>query len=46
MGNRSIGVAALGGMFIGTMLGLILVPGLYYLFSRKKQVVVVEKKNG
>jgi multidrug efflux pump subunit AcrB len=46
MGNRSIGVAALGGMFIGTMLGLILVPGLYYLFSRKKQVVFVEKKNG
>lgn len=45
MGNRSIGVAALGGMFIGTMVGLVLVPGLYYLFSRKKPLVSIEEKN-
>ncbi|HEY6901613.1 MAG TPA: efflux RND transporter permease subunit, partial [Puia sp.] len=48
MGNRSIGTAAAGGMLFGTIFGLILVPGLYVLFSnltkaarkaRKAQVV-------
>jgi hydrophobic/amphiphilic exporter-1 (mainly G- bacteria), HAE1 family len=33
MGNRSIGTAAAGGMFIGTVFGLLIVPGLYVLFS-------------
>ncbi|MCK8495681.1 efflux RND transporter permease subunit [Spirosoma sp. RP8] len=33
LGNRSIGTAAAGGMFIGTVFGLILVPGLYVLFA-------------
>ncbi|MBS1660820.1 MAG: efflux RND transporter permease subunit [Bacteroidetes bacterium] len=33
MGNRSIGTAAAGGMLFGTIFGLILVPGLYVLFS-------------
>ncbi len=33
MGNRSIGTAAAGGMLIGTIFGLLVVPGLYVLFS-------------
>lgn len=33
MGNRSIGTAAAGGMLIGTIFGLLIVPGLYVLFS-------------
>ncbi|WPP49463.1 efflux RND transporter permease subunit [Catalinimonas niigatensis] len=34
IGNRSIGTAAAGGMFIGTLAGLILIPGLYVLFAK------------
>jgi HAE1 family hydrophobic/amphiphilic exporter-1 len=33
MGNRSIGTAAAGGMLIGTLFGLVLIPGLYVIFS-------------
>ena len=33
LGNRSIGTAALGGMFIGTIFGVILVPGLFVIFA-------------
>lgn len=33
MGNRSIGTAAAGGMLLGTLFGLILIPGLYVIFS-------------
>lgn len=33
MGNRSIGTAAAGGMLIGTLFGLVLVPGLYVVFA-------------
>ncbi|NCD71054.1 efflux RND transporter permease subunit [Mucilaginibacter agri] len=33
MGNRSIGTAAAGGMLLGTIFGLILIPGLYVIFS-------------
>jgi hydrophobic/amphiphilic exporter-1 (mainly G- bacteria), HAE1 family len=32
-GNRTIGSAAAGGMLIGTILGVIVVPGLYYIFA-------------
>ena len=31
--NRTIGSSALGGMFIGTIAGVIIVPGLYYIFG-------------
>ncbi|GAB3528486.1 efflux RND transporter permease subunit [Pontibacter brevis] len=34
LGNRSIGTAAAGGMFIGTIVGLFLIPGLYVLFAK------------
>ncbi len=33
MGNRSIGVAAAGGMLIGTIFGVLVIPGLYVLFA-------------
>lgn len=33
IGNRTIGSSSLGGMLIGTILGVILIPGLYYLFA-------------
>jgi hydrophobic/amphiphilic exporter-1 (mainly G- bacteria), HAE1 family len=33
VGNRTIGAAALGGMLLGTMYGVILVPGLYFFFG-------------
>lgn len=33
MGNRTIGSSALGGMIMGTLFGVIAVPGLYYLFG-------------
>lgn len=33
VGNRTIGASSLGGMFIGTIIGLIAIPGLYYVFA-------------
>ncbi|MEZ5016480.1 MAG: efflux RND transporter permease subunit [Flavipsychrobacter sp.] len=34
VGNRTIGTAAAGGMLLGTVFGVIIVPGLYYIFGR------------
>ena len=34
VGNRTIGTSALGGMLFGTVFGVILIPGLYYLFAK------------
>jgi multidrug efflux pump subunit AcrB len=33
LGNRSIGTAAAGGMFVGTIFGVFIIPGLYYFFA-------------
>ena len=33
IGNRTIGASALGGMLFGTIFGVIIVPGLYYIFG-------------
>lgn len=33
IGNRTIGASALGGMLFGTVFGVIIVPGLYYIFG-------------
>jgi len=33
LGNRTIGSAAAGGMLIGTIFGVILIPGLYFVFG-------------
>jgi hydrophobic/amphiphilic exporter-1 (mainly G- bacteria), HAE1 family len=34
IGNRTIGTAAAGGMLFGTVFGLMIIPGLYYIFAR------------
>jgi HAE1 family hydrophobic/amphiphilic exporter-1 len=34
IGNRTIGSCALGGMLFGTIFGVIIVPGLYYVFGK------------
>ena len=34
IGNRTIGAAATGGMLFGTVFGVVLIPGLYYVFAR------------
>lgn len=34
IGNRTIGGSALGGMLIGTVFGVIIIPGLYYAFGK------------
>lgn len=33
IGNKTIGTGALGGMLFGTVFGVIIVPGLYYVFA-------------
>lgn len=33
VGNRTLGASALGGMLFGTVFGVIIVPGLYYIFG-------------
>jgi len=33
IGNQTIGASALGGMLFGTIFGVIVVPGLYYIFG-------------
>jgi HAE1 family hydrophobic/amphiphilic exporter-1 len=35
VGNRTIGSAGAGGMLLGTLLGVILVPGLFIVFAKK-----------
>lgn len=34
IGNRTIGASALGGMLLGTVFGVIIVPGLYFVFGK------------
>jgi HAE1 family hydrophobic/amphiphilic exporter-1 len=34
IGNKTIGSSALGGMLFGTIFGVIIVPGLYYIFGK------------
>ncbi|GAA4243083.1 efflux RND transporter permease subunit [Winogradskyella damuponensis] len=34
IGNRTIGGSALGGMLIGTLGGVLIIPGLYYVFAK------------
>src|SRR5262249_3876938 len=34
IGNRTIGASALGGMLFGPIFGVIVIPGLYYVFAK------------
>jgi HAE1 family hydrophobic/amphiphilic exporter-1 len=34
IGNRTIGTSALGGMLFGTIFGVVIVPGLYFIFAK------------
>ncbi|MBS1636667.1 MAG: efflux RND transporter permease subunit [Bacteroidetes bacterium] len=34
IGNRTIGSSALGGMLFGTVFGVVIVPGLYFIFGK------------
>lgn len=34
IGNRTIGGSSLGGMLIGTVFGVLIIPGLYYFFAK------------
>jgi len=48
IGNRTIGSAAAGGMLIGTVFGVLIIPGLYYIFvkiSEKNILVKNEDEN-
>ena len=37
IGNKTIGSAAAGGMLFGTIFGVIMIPGLYYIFARVRE---------
>jgi HAE1 family hydrophobic/amphiphilic exporter-1 len=34
IGNRTIGTTAVGGMLLGTVIGVLVIPGLYFLFGQ------------
>ena len=46
IGNRTIGAAAAGGMLFGTVFGVIIIPGLYYIFAKisEKNILVEGEK--
>ena len=45
-GNRTIGSAAAGGMLIGTIFGVIIIPGLYYVFAKvSERNIIVHDEN-
>jgi HAE1 family hydrophobic/amphiphilic exporter-1 len=33
VGNRTLGSSAMGGMITGTLIGVLIIPGLYFLFA-------------
>ncbi|MHA8108621.1 efflux RND transporter permease subunit [Aquirufa sp. A-Brett2-W8] len=37
VGNHTIGASALGGMLFGTIFGVIVIPGLYYIFAKLQE---------
>ncbi len=48
IGNRTIGSASAGGMLLGTIFGVLIIPGLYFIFgtiSEKFQFVKNEEEN-
>ena len=48
IGNRTIGSAAAGGMLIGTVFGVVIIPGLYYVFgtlASKRKLIKIEEEH-
>ncbi|MFT3827082.1 MAG: efflux RND transporter permease subunit [Chitinophagaceae bacterium] len=48
IGNRTIGSASAGGMLFGTIFGVIMIPGLYYLFGKlaaRRKLIKGEDEN-
>ncbi|MEI6950491.1 efflux RND transporter permease subunit [Paraflavisolibacter sp. H34] len=48
IGNRTIGAASAGGMLLGTVFGVIVIPGLYYVFGKlasKRKLIRDEVEN-
>lgn len=37
VGNHTIGASALGGMLFGTVFGVLVIPGLYYIFAKLQE---------
>jgi HAE1 family hydrophobic/amphiphilic exporter-1 len=46
IGNRTIGTAAAGGMLFGTIFGVLVIPGLYYIFGKiaEKHLLVKDEE--
>lgn len=44
IGNRSIGTASAGGMLLGTIFGVIIIPGLYVIFAQLSEQFTKKKK--
>lgn len=42
LGNKTIGTAAAGGMLFGTLFGVLIIPGIYYIFAKisEKHIIV------
>ncbi|WP_185218324.1 efflux RND transporter permease subunit [Sphingobacterium mizutaii] len=48
IGNRTIGAAAAGGMLFGTIFGVLVIPGLYFIFgtiASKRKLIKQEDEN-
>ncbi|WP_205508901.1 efflux RND transporter permease subunit [Longitalea arenae] len=48
IGNRTIGSSSLGGMLVGTLAGVIVIPGLYYMFGKlaaRRKLIKDEDEN-
>lgn len=48
IGNRTIGTAAAGGMLFGTIFGVLVIPGLYFIFgtiASKRKLIKQEDEN-
>ena len=47
IGNRTIGSAAAGGMLFGTIFGVVIIPGLYFVFGKiaeKHKLIKIEEE--
>ncbi len=48
IGNRTIGSAAAGGMLFGTIFGVLIIPGLYFVFGKiaeRYQLIKIEEEH-